>query len=171
MSINTSTFRELMGLFATGVTVVTTYDRDGVPYGVTVSSFTSVSLDPPLVLICLDNRLGGLERFESRCHFGIHILADDQKDISEYFASPGTDRSFACGYYRSDPSDVPVLREYLALMKCCLQQTFPGGDHTILLGRLSSTASRGSDISPLIYFAGQYRKLDCSSGSESSTRY
>ena len=86
-------FREVMGRFATGVTIVTIEDEDGKPYGLTVNSFTSVSMHPPLVLVCLDNQLSGLANFKESGRFGVNILAEDQADLSDYFAQPGTDRS------------------------------------------------------------------------------
>ena len=93
MEVSADLFRNVAGCFATGVTVVTTQDREGALYGLTVNSFTSVSLDPPLVLICLDNGLTGLDIFLESGRFAVNILTNDQQDISNHFASRGTDRS------------------------------------------------------------------------------
>src|SRR5438876_10899424 len=85
-------FRQVMGNFATGITVVTTRDKDGKPYGLTVNSFTSVSLNPVLVLVCLDVKLSGLQSFKDSKHFGVSILSEHQEDVSRIFAKKDADR-------------------------------------------------------------------------------
>src|SRR4026207_322060 len=85
-------FRQVMGNFATGITIVTTRDKAGKPYGLTVNSFTSVSLDPVLVLVCLDNKLSGLQSFTESKHFGVSMLSDVQEDLSRMFAKKDSER-------------------------------------------------------------------------------
>ena len=148
-------------MFATGVTVVTTSGSDGSGYGVTVSAFASVSLEPQLALICLDNKLSGLEHFETGCLFAVNILRDDQEDISNYFATAGTDRTQACKFYRIADSGTPLLKDSLACIECKLTESCPGGDHTILLGRVIEVHSESSEqeLQPLVYFRGRYWEL------------
>src|SRR5919205_3160564 len=90
--INSDQFRQVMGNFATGITVVTTRDAKGNPYGLTVNSFTSVSLNPILVLVCLDNKLSGLQAFKDSKHFGVSILSEHQEDASRMFAKKDSER-------------------------------------------------------------------------------
>ena len=89
LMVTADKFRQVMGNFATGITVVTTLDKSGKPYGLTVNSFTSVSLDPVLVLVCLDNKLSGLQSFIDSKHFGVSMLSDAQEDVSRMFAKKG----------------------------------------------------------------------------------
>lgn len=150
-----------MRLFPTGVTVVTTLGPEGSGYGVTVSAFASVSLDPQLILICLDNQLSGLEHFGSGCFFAVNILRDDQKNISNHFATPGSDRTHACGYYQPTGSGTPRLNDSLACIVCKLTDHYPGGDHTILLGEVIEVhvRSKREEEKPLVYFGGRYWEL------------
>lgn len=154
-------FKGAMSLFATGVTVVTTSGSEGSGYGVTVSAFASVSLEPQLALICLDNKLSGLEHFEPGCLFAVNILRDDQEDISNYFATAGTDRTQACEFYRNADSGTPLLKDCLACIECKLTESYPGGDHTILLGEVVEVhfESSGQEPQPLVYFRGRYWEL------------
>ncbi len=155
MSVTPREFRRVMGAFATGVTVVTTEDGQGRVYGVTVNAFTSLSLEPMLVLVCLDNRLSGLEAFLAGGKFGVNVLAEDQQEVSDHFASPGSDRSH--GIERVEGSEVPRLRRSLAVLGCRLVQTHEAGDHTILIGEvLEARRSKGE---PLIFYQGRYRRL------------
>ena len=150
-------FREVMGRFATGVTIVTIEDEDGKPYGLTVNSFTSVSMHPPLVLVCLDNQLSGLANFKESGRFGVNILAEDQADLSDYFAQPGTDRSQ--GHYVKGETGATLLEGVLARMECRIVSLYPGGDHTIVLGEVEGAEVLQPDKGPLLYHGGRYRKL------------
>jgi flavin reductase (DIM6/NTAB) family NADH-FMN oxidoreductase RutF len=150
-----------MSSFATGVTVATTQAKTGEAYGLTVSAFSSVSLNPPMVLVCLNNKRSGLEHFLAGRRFAINILGEDQEAISGYFATSGTDRTEASGHYRRSDSGLPVLSDCLSTMECQIVSTFPGGDHTILLGQVTAVvpSTQNSTGSPLIYFQGQYTAL------------
>ena len=117
MSSTTKAFKEVMRCFAAGVTVVTTRGSGPSAYGVTASSFTSVSLEPRLVLVCLDNRLSGLDQFHNAGRFVVNILAEDQEEVSAHFATPGSDRSERCGYYAQAEGDLPLLANSLAAME------------------------------------------------------
>ncbi len=152
-------FKEVMGCFVTGVTIVTTRNQDGKPYGVTVNSFTSVSLRPKLILVCLDNRLSGLEIFKRNGKFGVNILSEDQEDISAYFARKGTNRSRK--RYRIGETGVPLLEGTFASLECAIVELYPGGDHSILVGEVkSATVSENPQgKKPLLFFLRGYRRL------------
>ncbi len=162
MTVSPADFRKVVGNFATGVTVVTTQTEDGSPYGLTVNSFTSVSLDPILILVCLDNRLSGLDAFSENGKFAVNILAEDQKDICEHFATRGTDRS-AADYIKGE-TGVPVLEGTLARMECEVTAIHPGGDHKVLIGEVKSAevAVGREDEAPLLFFRGRYHQLSSS---------
>ena len=145
-----------MGSFATGITVVTTRDKDGNPYGLTVNSFTSVSLDPVLVLVCLDVRLSGLQAFKDTKHFGVSMLSETQEDISRIFAKKDSERPPAI--YFDGKLGLPLLRNSLAVMECETTEVYAGGDHLIFLGRVE-TAEVLEASRPLLYFRGKYQRL------------
>ena len=159
MTVNSAKFRQVMGNFPTGVTVVTTMGEDDQPYGVTVNSFTSVSLDPLLVLVCLDNQLSGLESFQSSRRFAVNILSEDQEDISNYFATSGTDRSQ--DFYVEGKTGAPLLKGAVATLECELVEMLPAGDHTIFLGEVrSAEIEETNQKNPLLFFRGHYERLD-----------
>lgn len=157
MSLSTNLFRKVVGTFATGVTVITAQTKNGTPYGVTVNSFTSVSLDPLLVLICLDNQLSGLDTFVKGGHFAVNILAHDQKDISNHFASRGSDRSQ--GPYVVGETGIPVLSGSIAYLECSTIHCYPGGDHIVLIAKVKSAKLADPQKDPLLFFQGCYRRL------------
>ena len=149
-------FRQVMSNWATGVTVVTT-DGGGVPYGLTVSSFASVSLDPLLVLVCLDNRLTGLNYFTDSKHFGISIHSEAQQDVSRLFAKKGTERPPEL-YFRGR-TGVPLLRNSLAVLECRTFARYSGGDHTIYVGEVKAMEVLDAEAKPLLYCRGGYRQI------------
>jgi flavin reductase (DIM6/NTAB) family NADH-FMN oxidoreductase RutF len=159
MTVSAEQFREAMRHFATGITVVTTVDPEGVPYGVTVNSFTSVSLEPLLVLICLDNGLTGFEAFRTAPVFGVNILSEDQQHLSEYFATRGTDRTLIP--YLFGTTGVPLLADSLAHLECEVTDRLPGGDHTIFLGRVVNIQipRQLPERGPLVFFGGRYHRI------------
>ena len=162
MDVSPDLFRKVAGCFATGVTVVTTEDREGVPYGLTVNSFTSVSLDPPLVLICLDNGLTGLDIFLESGRFAVNILTQKQQDISNHFASRGTDRSQ--GPYAPGETGVPVVTGSMAWFECETVHKYAGGDHVILVGEVQAARLGDSDAEPLLFYRGRYRNIASAEG-------
>src|SRR5215831_3348573 len=127
--VTSDQFRQVMSNFATGITVVTTRDKDGKPYGLTVNSFTSVSLNPVLVLVCLDLRLSGLQSFKDSKHFGISILSEHQEDVSRIFAKKDAERPPSI--YFDGKLGVPLLKNSLAVMECAVANIYEGGDHLI----------------------------------------
>src|SRR5262249_42705841 len=153
--VTSDLFRQVMGNFATGITVVTTRDVNGSPYGLTVNSFTSVSLDPILVLVCLDNRLSGLQSFKNSKHFGISILSEHQEDISRIFAKKDSERP--PNIYFEGRLGIPLLRNALATMECEVVEVYGGGDHQIFLGKVEAAEVLQLDH-PLLYFRGKYQQ-------------
>ena len=154
--VNSDLFRQVMGNFATGITVVTTRDVSGNPYGLTVNAFTSVSLNPVLVLVCLDNRLSGLESFKKSKHFGVSILSEHQEDLSRIFAKKDSERP--ASIYYDGKLGIPLLRNSIAVMECETVAIHPGGDHQMFVGEVQS-AEVLQHNHPLLYFRGKYRTL------------
>lgn len=159
MAVNSDDFRKVMGNFATGVTIVTIQDQKGNPYGLTVNAFTSVSLNPVLVLVCLSDQLSGRELFQKESQFAVNILAQDQQDLSDHFAKSGTDRSK--GPFSTGKTGVPVLEGVLAQLECELVSEFPGGDHTIILGevKFAKVITANQKKRPLLFLRGTYKEL------------
>jgi flavin reductase (DIM6/NTAB) family NADH-FMN oxidoreductase RutF len=156
MGIDEAGFRQALGHFASGVTVVTT-GLEGTPYGMTVSAFSSVSLSPPLVLICIDKGVGTHEAISKSGRFAVNILHRDQEAVSRQFATRGPDK-FAGVAMREGALGLPLVGGALACIECSLHATFDGGDHTIFVG-LVEHAQTG-DGPPLLYFRGGYRQLE-----------
>jgi flavin reductase (DIM6/NTAB) family NADH-FMN oxidoreductase RutF len=148
--------RRVMGLFATGVTVITTRDAQGRPYGLTANAVTSVSLTPPLLLICVDRKSETFPHFFDSKIFVLNILAADQEDISRRFATSGGDK-FAGVAYHLGPSGTPVLDGTLGHIECRIVETHEAGDHVIHLGQVECAETR--DGQPLLFFRGRYRHL------------
>ena len=149
-------FRRACGRFATGVTVAAATDSSGIPHGLTVSSFTSVSLDPPLILICLGHEVSCIEIFRAASHVGISVLAEDQQHISERFAQKGRDK-FDGLDWRAGDTGAPLLAGALAEMECAVRRQVTAGDHDIFVTEMIH--GRVREGNPLIYFAGRYQRL------------
>ena len=154
-SANTRVLRDAFGRFASGVTVVTADSEDG-PVGITANSFSSLSLDPPLVLWSPSVGSRRFPYFERAKNFAIHVLAADQKDLCHGFAkSP-----FAFDALELDECEkgVPLIRNCLARFECETQAIYPGGDHKIVVGRVLNAEMRDGDA--LAFYAGQFRALE-----------
>jgi len=156
MSISKEEFRSALSRFASGVTVVTTKDNNGKFYGITVSAFCSVSLTPPLVLICIEKDTGSHHAFEQSRVFVINILRENQQHISNHFASHLEDK-FTGILYRKGIEELPVLEDALVNLECRLRYSHSGGDHTIFVGEVEKATIK--DDNPLLYFHGDYRKI------------
>jgi 4-nitrophenol 2-monooxygenase / 4-nitrocatechol 4-monooxygenase, reductase component len=150
-------FRRLLGHFATGVTVVTTCDADARPTGLTVSAFASLSLDPPLVLVCVDHKSQTYPALRERGHFVVNVLTAEQQDVSRRFASTRLDK-FDGIPYRPSTRGLPLIEAALAHMECVTVSTYAGGDHTIFVGRVEG-ATFGTGH-PLLYYRGQYHRIE-----------
>jgi flavin reductase (DIM6/NTAB) family NADH-FMN oxidoreductase RutF len=161
MAIDASELRRVLGQFATGVTVVTTR-HEGVPQGMTANSFTSVSLDPPLVLFCADKRArAGMLVGPAGC-FAINVLAEDQRHLSDLFAGKGSDeqrRALLEDIGQDAVTGAPILPGALGWLDCRLERAIDAGDHVVFLGEVVA-ASAGDPAAPLLYFRGSYRRLD-----------
>lgn len=157
MAINKDEFRAALGRFASGVTIVTTKDKTGRFHGITVSAFCSVSLEPPLILVCIDKATGSHRALEETDSFVVNILREDQQYLSDRFASFLPDK-FEGVEYQSGIDDLPVLENVLANLECRLQYSYTGGDHTIFVGEIERATLR--DGKPLVYFYGNYRKIE-----------
>jgi flavin reductase (DIM6/NTAB) family NADH-FMN oxidoreductase RutF len=157
--VTSAEFRRACGHFATGVTIASVLDAQGTPHGLTVSSFTSVSLDPPLILICLGHRVSAIDAFRASAHFGINVLAEDQRDLAERFARKAQDR-FDGLKWRRGKTGVPILAGVLAAIECAVRQRFTAGDHDVFVGEM--VGAHVAAGAPLIHLAGRYRRLDVS---------
>jgi flavin reductase (DIM6/NTAB) family NADH-FMN oxidoreductase RutF/pimeloyl-ACP methyl ester carboxylesterase len=151
------TLRDAMGCFATGITIVTTLDPEGNPVGLTANSFTSVSLDPPLLLVCIANSAGTAQRLQEAEHFGVNVLQIGQQPASNRFAGKGEDR-FAATPWHAGETGAPLLDGSLASFECRRDAIHDGGDHFILVGRVVC-ARFEPRRDPLLYFRGKYRRL------------
>jgi flavin reductase (DIM6/NTAB) family NADH-FMN oxidoreductase RutF len=152
-SLDRIKLRQAMGRFATGVTVVTTRAPDGKAEGVTANSFTTVSLDPPLVLWSLARTSRSFEAFNTAPHFAVNVLALGQLDLSRHFASPRPDK-LAGIVHEAGHGGCPVLTGTIAHFECARESTINGGDHVIFLGRVLRASFR--DGEPLIFSAGNF---------------
>ena len=150
-------FRRVCGRFASGITITTVLDATGAVHGLTANSFTSVSLAPPLVLVCVDHRTKVLEHFRHNSHFGINILSEHQRPLSDRFAGSGYDRFEGVEWYPGQ-TGVPLLPGVLAALECSRVKMVPAGDHDILIGQV--VHAQCHDGEPLIYFGSQYRHLN-----------
>jgi flavin reductase (DIM6/NTAB) family NADH-FMN oxidoreductase RutF len=149
-------FRRVLGQFATGVTIITAVD-DGEPVGVAANSFTSVSLDPPLVLFCVARTSSTWPRIERARKFAVNILGEHQEDLCQLFATKGADR-FGQIDWHDGVGGSPVLHETLAYLDCEFWAEYDGGDHIIVVGRVLDLGV-DRDAGPLLFFSGSYGRL------------
>jgi len=150
-------FREALGSFATGVTVLTALTPDGEPIGVTISSFNSVSLQPPLILWSLACASPRLEAFRQTRHYAVNVLTADQQWLSDCFAKREDDR-FREVEFTAGLASVPLIKRCSAWFECSNEAQYPGGDHLIFVGRVERFA-RGEPAAPLLFHAGRYRRI------------
>jgi len=157
MTIDPREFRNTLGLFATGITVVTTNDSNGEKIGVTINSFASVSLEPPLVLFSLKTESPLTNIFLSQEKYNICVLADDQENVSNLFASHEEDK-FSKVDWKEGENGTPVLNGTLATLECKRAEAHMGGDHTIFVGQVTNIEA-SEEGGPLLYYKGGYKKL------------
>ena len=161
-------FRRLLGHFASGVTVVTTRDSQGRPAGLTASAFTSVSLNPPMILVCVAQNAQSYEALQGADRFAVNILGQGQETLSNRFATKSSSAAekFEGIGYKPGMLGLPILADALASLECTTVHAYPGGDHTIFVGRIEAGASRDDDgAEPLLYYRGRYRQLSSPGGS------
>lgn len=153
-SITKDEFRAVMGSFAAGVTVVTTADGSGQMAGLTATAFTSLSMDPPLCLVCIDKKTGSHAAFTANKKFAVNVLSDTQEEISNRFASRRDDKFAEIKWEPGAATGCPVFPEALAVMECEVKDVLSGGDHDIFVGELKSV--RVNEGKPLVYWKGAY---------------
>ncbi|HLX34505.1 MAG TPA: flavin reductase family protein [Candidatus Limnocylindrales bacterium] len=168
MEIASDTFRLVMGRFATGITVVTTFDGDQ-PAGITVNALSSVSLDPPLVMIALDRSRFITPMVRAHGRYAVNVLGEGQQGLSDCFAhapvSPGRE-DFCGAAWHPGPSALPLIDGSIATLECTVVQTFSAGDHDLFIGRVESLDAPGDDrpgvggVIPLLYFRRRYLHVE-----------
>jgi len=156
MAIGRDEFRTALARFASGVTVVTTRDDKGYLHGITVSAFCSLSLDPPLILICIDNQTASHYAFAESKFFVVNILHEKQQHYAVQFAS-SVQNKFDRIEFLTSTNGTPILKDALANLECQLINTHSDGDHTIFVGQVEKTSINNGN--PLIYFLGNYQKI------------
>jgi flavin reductase (DIM6/NTAB) family NADH-FMN oxidoreductase RutF len=158
MSIEAFEFRRVMGHFVSGVVVVASRrPESGQPCGLTASSVASVSLEPPLVLVCVDRQAYSHDCIRESGFFSLNILAADQEKISRRFASWDLEEKFAGLEHRTGATGAPILLESLAWLDCRVWASYPGGDHTIFVGEV--VGGDAVDEAPLLYYRGGYGRF------------
>ena len=158
MTIDPDSFRSVLGRFASGITVVTTRDADGRDMGMTVSAFCSVSLDPPLVQVCVDHAASLYAALAASTRYGVSILASEQEALSRRFATAESTRRFDGIGYRRGESGVLLLDDALAQLECRIVASHATGDHTMFVGEVESATARSAR--PLLYYRGGYAQLE-----------
>jgi flavin reductase (DIM6/NTAB) family NADH-FMN oxidoreductase RutF len=156
MPVGKQEFRAALGHFASGVNVVTARLADGQLAGITVTAFCSVSLDPPLVLVCIDRRARLHEPLAGGQKFAVNVLSSEQEVLSRRFAASGPDQFAGVGYTLSSEGTA-WLDDTLAVIECSFVEKYAGGDHTIIVGQVEATRVR--EAKPLLYFRGGYGQL------------
>ncbi len=158
MSLDRDAFRSVLGRFASGITVVTTCDPAGRDHGMTVSAFCSVSLTPPLVLVCVAKNADMFRVLQEVPHFTVNILASHQEALSRRFADLDAEQRFEGVGFRRGKFGAPVLHDILAYVECRTQERHDAGDHGIVIGEVEHAAAR--DDRPLLYYRGGYARLE-----------
>ena len=158
MPCDPPTYRDVMGSFPTGVTVMTILQGDGTRLGVTASSFNTVSLDPPLILWSLALKAPSLAAFRAAEHFAVNVLSAEQADVALQFARPSDDK-FAGVETIPGQTGVPLIVGALAHVECRIAARYPGGDHEIMLGEVMTLGRRGEGGVPLVFQRGAFHRL------------
>ena len=155
-------FREVMGHFATGISVVTTFDGDR-PAGITVNAFSSVSLEPALVMVALDRRRFITPMVRSAGRYAVNVLGSDQQALSDCFAhapvSPGRE-DFCGAAWHAGPAGLPLIDGAIATLECTTVETFSAGDHDLFIGRVDSLQEGRDDVAPLLYYRRRYLRIE-----------
>jgi flavin reductase ActVB len=147
-------FRDAMSRFASGVTIVTTTDSSGANSGFTASAFSSLSLNPPLILVCLDRKADCFPAFAEATTFGVSILAEPQQDIAMRFATRGADKFSGGGLVPGPTTSIPLVEGALAQLECGMHAQLDGGDHIILVGAVKTATV--SDAKPMVHYSRQF---------------
>ena len=156
--INKTLYRDALGRFASGVTVVTAAKKDGKVAGLTASAFSSLSLDPPLVLLCVKQLSAARATLKISSTFGVHILADDQTDEAMAFAKSSEDKADGIPWTTS-VKGTPILDDFLVALECNRIKEFQGGDHDIIIGEVIDICIKNCGRGPMTYYRGELNKL------------
>ena len=157
--VSAADVRHAMGHFATGVTVVTSVGPGGEPVGTTANAVSSLSLDPPLVLVCFDRSSLTLRAVLAHGAFAVNVLAAPQRHLSANFARRGLAAAWDEVTHRPGPTGSPRLAGVLAAVECTVEHRLPGGDHEIILGRVREVETTGGDAAPLVFWRGGYASI------------
>jgi len=161
-SIDSETFRRVMGHFVTGVTVVSAFEGDR-PFGITVNALSSVSLDPPLVMVALDRRRFLTPIVRTAGRFAVNVLSEEQQALSDCFAGapvePGRDAFCGAAWHRG-ATDLPLIDGAIASLECSVVETFSAGDHDLFIGRVDVLASDPQHPMPLLYYRRRYLRIE-----------
>jgi flavin reductase (DIM6/NTAB) family NADH-FMN oxidoreductase RutF len=160
VEVTSADLRHAMGHFATGVTVITSVAADGQPVGTTANAVSSLSLDPPLVLVCFDRASLTLEAVRSHRSFVVNVLSAPQRHLSANFARRGLAAAWDGVQHRPGPTGSPRLEGVLAALECTVEHQFPGGDHEIVVGRVREVETSADGAAPLVYWRGSYVPLE-----------
>jgi flavin reductase (DIM6/NTAB) family NADH-FMN oxidoreductase RutF len=158
-TLTSERIRHALGHFASGVTIVTSLGPDGGPVGTTASAVSSLSLDPPLMLVCLGRTSATLAALRAHGAFAVNVLAARQQDLSAHFARSGNAASWSAISSRPGTTGLPLLDGAVATLECELEQCVSAGDHEIVVGRLRDLEVAASDLEPLLHFRGTYASL------------
>jgi len=158
MSVDSRAFRNALGRFATGVCVIAVNPQGQKPFGMTVNSFASVSLDPPLILWSLQKNSDCFSVFEKADRFSVNILTAGQQDISNQYAKKN-EHDLVDGSYRLGRSGCVVLKDVMTSFECTLEAVHEGGDHVIIVGRVQEVNNHPASREPLVFYSGKYRSL------------
>lgn len=160
--VDPTLFRKACGEFLTGVTVVTSLDRDGRPVGFTANAFSSVSLDPPMVLVCLGRSASSYPALEAADRFAVHVMAEPHEEIVGTFArsaSEGIDKFGSVAWAPADASGLPLLEDYLSRFQCRITDRHEAGDHVIIVGEVEDVDVAEDQAPPIGYFRGKFERL------------
>jgi flavin reductase (DIM6/NTAB) family NADH-FMN oxidoreductase RutF len=157
--ITAARFRHAMGHFATGVTVITSIDAEGLPVGTTANAVSSLSLDPPLLLVCFDRSSQTLAAIAAHGAFAVNVLAAPQGEVSANFARTGLAANWDSVPHRRGLTGSPRLHGVLATLECTVEHQLPGGDHEIVVGRVRDAETGTAEAAPLLFWRGRYATL------------
>ena len=155
-NLNDSSFKQAMSRFPSGVVIVTSTNTDGKKYGFTASAFTSVSLEPPLILVCLANSADCYQSFLTNDKFAVNVISPKQHDLAFKFATKGTEK-FDGNDFIAGESGLPIIPECIFSLECDVMHRYPGGDHQILVGEVQYANINEGD--PSIWYEGKFREL------------
>ncbi len=158
--VSPAELREAMGHFATGVTVITSIDESGQPVGTTANAVTSLSLDPPLVLVCFDLASATLRAIRSHGAFVVNVLGHRQRHLSVNFARRGLAAAWEGVRHRRGPTGSPRIEGVIAVVECTVEHSLPGGDHEIIVGRVRHVETNGEGAAPLVFWRGGYASIE-----------